>query len=395
MRIWYLPLEPLEQRYSMQLSSPGGWFESGLRAERIPFMRIEGKPIHGVSSAGAATSSIKKGGVLDACGRGYWACSQVMAMLRNIDTGLVRDEGDVLFVDDFWHPGLAAIRYACDLYGLTLPIYSYCYAQSVDEFDFTYKMLPWIRPFEHGIAGLMDGIFVACSVHKELCIRQGVGTEDTVHVTGHIWNTDEVLSRLPFATAEKKRQVIWASRWDTEKCPEVFLRIVRAVKRADPSVNFLVTTSAPRMTSNSPRLASVLRAAVADGLIELREGITKEEYYQCLAESTVHLNTADQDFISYALLESTTFGCAPVFPYFRSFPEVLRYDSRYLYPKGYADEAAKLILSHLDTAHPVSVDWIPRRFDRSVSRMVNIMLGETWSGPYDGPLARADYGIEE
>lgn len=117
----------------------------------------------------------------------------------------------------------------------------------------------------------------------------------------------------------------------------------------------------------------------------LREGQTKEQYYYNLLESKVQINTADQDFVSWTMLEATTCGCQPLYPYFLSFPEALEYDHRYMYQKDDVDDAVSKIVKMVDkepTTHDFT--WVYLKYDRAWKRMYDIMTkGET-----DDPLYR-------
>ena len=137
-RLFYMPLEPYKERYTVQLSAPNtGWLESRWRQHGVNYHRVEGKSLN---------DEIKTGSVLDATGRGYWACSQVMELLRYVNEGLVSDD-DVIYFDDFWHPGISALPYAFHLIGINPRMYAMLHAQSIDPFDFTYPMRGWMRHY--------------------------------------------------------------------------------------------------------------------------------------------------------------------------------------------------------------------------------------------------------
>ena len=70
---------------------------------------------------------------------------------------------------------------------------------------------------------------------------------------------------------------------------------------------------------------------------KLLVNLTKEEYYTELATAKIQFNTSLQDYVSWTVLESVTFGCDVVFPNFRSFPEFI--PSNRLYMPFNADSA--------------------------------------------------------
>lgn len=368
-KLFYLPLEPYPERYTIQLSAAKtGWLERNWIKEGVDYYRVEGKPL---------TSEITKGSVLDANGRGYWSCSQIMEILKLLDAGEITSN-DCLYFDDFWHPGIEALPYSFHLTGIKPKMFAMLHAQSIDPYDFTHPMRNWMRLLEVGIGRFLDGIFVTSTVLKDLCIYHDIGTVDTVHICGLPYNSEEVKEHFPKVLPEKKKQVIFPSRWDREKCPEIFLLIVEEVMKHREDVHFVVTTSAKTLRSNDPKLLRVLNTyleAFPQNLV-VKTGLTKEEYYYNLLESKIQLNTADQDFVSWTLLESTTCGCIPLFPYYLSFPEVLKFRTRYMYSKDDIKHATAKIMYFIDSSKEEDMSWVYRRFDSSWKRMLQVMEGE-------------------
>ncbi len=83
-------------------------------------------------------------------------------------------------MQDYWTPGLDAIWYALDLYGIEVKVYGMLHAQSVDEYDFTYAMKDWMRPYELGLEKRMTGSFVHSSIHKEQLRADGFNAPERV-----------------------------------------------------------------------------------------------------------------------------------------------------------------------------------------------------------------------
>ena len=248
-KLWYLPLEPRLERYSYQLSrAKVGWLESAWIKNKIPYERIEGKSLN---------KRIKAGAVLDATGRGYWSCAQVMKLLELINNNKVTSE-DVIYFDDFWHPGIEAFPYAFHILNIKPKMYTIIWAQSVDKHDFTYPMRKWMRHYEIGQGKVLDGIFVTSEALRDLCLYARVGTSETVHVTGHPFSSNEIKARLPKKYPQRKNQVIFTSRWDVEKCPWLYLKIAELTINKMPKVHFLVTTSTEKLKSNNPSLLKLL-----------------------------------------------------------------------------------------------------------------------------------------
>lgn len=386
--LYYLPLESYRERYTAQLSAANtGWLERKWIKYGVEYQRVD-------TPYGTELESIRTGVALDCFRRSKHSLIQIQQLLIMLEEGEILN-GDTIYLDDFWTPGIEAVRYCADLMKIKLHIYANCWAQSVDEFDFTYKMRGWIRWFERGCAYIYDGIFVATSMLKDLLVFNNVGPHNKVHVVGHPWDTEEVMSRMPvkyqaFVKGEgevypRENAVVWSSRWDSEKNPRCFLEVAEDVIKKVPNVQFYICTSSPKLRSNDPRLLKVLDGYLTEypDNIFLKENLTKEQYYEILTRSKIQFNSAKQDWISYTLLESSVAGCYPIYPYWRSFPEVLG-DSKgetFLYQDD-GDAVRKIVRILTDKwvqgwlgtqGDIVDRSWVHTRFDWTWLRMLKIM----------------------
>ena len=392
-KIFYCPLEGYKERYTEQWSAPGtGWLERRWIETGVDYHRCDpGSP---------PSNNIGSGSVVDAVGRSLFSFGQIAQLLALLKNGTITQD-DVIYFDDFWTPGMEAIAYAKQLMGMQGPrMYAFFHAQSVDEYDFTHKMLPWIRNYEKGNAAILDGIFVCCPLLKKLA-EEALLTEGRMgrfHVTGHPFAEDEVLERMPPKErwpvgSARMKQVVWASRWDEEKNPDFFLQVAREVIIKRPDIKFVICTGAEKMRSNVPELLYALdlfKKKYPDNII-VKEGLTKEQYYEILTESRVQFNCASQDFVAITLLESSTAGCYPVYPQFRSFPETFRhnYGQEFMYPHLMKEEAVNKIIKAIDNDTLYTEEaqkerrWIHSRFNTSWRRMTDIMLhGEAHGKDY-------------
>ena len=398
MTLYYLPLEAYEARYTKQWAAPKtGWLESRWAEADVNYVRVEGD----VSSE---PRTIKTGVVLDAVGRSTFCFSQIAKVLAMAERGEVKDS-DVIYIDDFWTPGLEALPYALGLMGIRPRMYAFLHAQSVDEFDFTHQFRHWMRHVERGYGEFLDGIFVCCPTLKDLVVMGGIAPRSKVHVTGHPFNSDEVMSRMPSwyrsqmkdgTTLElgdggmkRKNQVVWSSRFDAEKNPRFFLQVVeKCIKEnvSDGDIKFVVCTSSPKLRSNDSRALAELDRMLKKypDHLELKENLTKEEYYATLCESKVQMNHAAQDFVAISLLEANVAGCYPVYPYFRSFPETFLHRPGYMAAYLDAQDVCRQLQAVLSTDKDLwsaeaikSRQWIHSRFDSSWLRMLKVMGVDT------------------
>ena len=320
-KIFYFGLEPLKARYTYQLSKE--WMPATFApyADKLEFIDIEGEF--------DPDQQIKVGAVLDAVGRGKFAMSQCSTFLDMLNNDQVNN-GDVIFLQDYWHPGIEAILYALDLYGIEVEIYAMLHAQSVDEYDFTYPMREWMRGFELGLDKRMTGIFVGSTIHKDQ-LRQS-GFEAPIHVVSLPLHLEMTQAKYPeYNKNDRKKQiVVYSSRLDKEKNPFFMMAVAEKYLNEFNGAEWHVTTSGKEFKSMLPGVLEALHElAERQPRFKLLKNLTKQEYYKELAEAKVQFNCALQDYVSWTVLESTAFGCDIVFPNFRSFPEFIPSDRLY------------------------------------------------------------------
>ena len=266
---------------------------------------------------------IKIGAVLDAVGRGKFAMSQCSNFLDMLNRGEVNN-GDIIFLQDYWHPGIESILYAIDLYGIDLKFYSMLHAQSVDEYDFTYPMRKWMRGFELGLDKRMTGIFVGSTIHKEQ-LRQA-GFEAPIHVVSLPLHSEMAWAKYPDYDPLKQREnkVVYSSRLDKEKNPFFMLEVAEHFLDDYPDYTWHVTTSGKEFKSSLPGVLDAMQElAKRQPRFVCMNNLTKKEYYHELATARIQFNSALQDYVSWTVLEATLFGCDVVYPNFRSFPEFI------------------------------------------------------------------------
>jgi hypothetical protein len=318
--LFYLGLEPLKARYTYQLSKE--WMPAAFAKyqDKLNFIDVEGEF--------DPDQQIKVGAVLDAVGRGKFAMSQCSNLLDMINNGDVKN-GDVIYIQDFWHPGFGGVLYALDLYGIKVDIYARIWAQSVDEYDFTWPMRDWMRGYELGLEKRLTGIFVGSTVHRDQ-LRQA-GFTSAIHVTSLPLDKNATIDKLPnYASYDKKNTVVYVSRLDKEKNPYFMFETAREFLKQNPDWEWKITTSGKEFKSMLPGVIDDMRQlAKEEPRFKLLENLTKEEYYEELAQAKIQFNSSLQDYVSWTILESMTFGCTPVFPNFRSFTEMLNEKNMY------------------------------------------------------------------
>jgi len=322
--LFYFGLEPLKARYTYQLSTRWMPEAFNLQSDKINFIDIPGEFDE--------AQEIKVGAVLDAVGRGKYAMSQCANFLSLLNDGTVKD-GDIIFLQDFWTPGIESIFYALDLYGYKdIKFYARNWAQSSDEYDFTFGMRKWMRHYELGLAERLSGMFVGSTLHRDL-LRQD-GYTCPIHVVSMPVSADEIRSKVPNwkekLQEQKKKVVMFSSRLDKEKNPFFMLEVAKKFLNLNPDFEWHVTTSGKTLRSMLPGVMDAFRSyAAGEPRFKLLEGLTKEEYYEELASNMIIFNSSLQDWVSFTIVEGTAFGIDVVYPNFRGFPEQVPADRMY------------------------------------------------------------------
>lgn len=332
--LFYFDLEPVVNRYTEQLSND--WMPysfnrskgSNWRWVRVPSVNL--------------SKEIKVGQVLDATSRSHYALQQCIFFVHMIEQGEVKD-GDVLFFQDFWTPGIEAVFYTLDIYNIKTRNYAMLHAQTVDEYDFTHRMRDWMRPFELGIDKRMNAIFVGSQIHKEQL--RSAGFQSMIHVLSLPFGRTIELNKKDRSLINKKNQIVYTSRFDFEKNPMFMLSVAERFLSNPKNTgwDWIITTGTKEIRSNDQFIVNKIEELQKKNpQFKIITNITKEAYYDVLAESKIQFNSSLQDYVSWTLIEATTFGCVPVYPDFRSFPEIIT-DSRFLYKSFDVNSADRIL----------------------------------------------------
>ena len=281
-KVFYFGLEPLKARYTYQLCKE--WIPATFEPykDQLEFVEVEGEF--------DPDQEIKVGAVLDAIGRGRYSLTQCDRFLQMIYDGTVQD-GDIIYLQDYWTPGLDAIWYALDLYNINVKVYAMLHAQSVDEYDFTYPMRDWMRHYGLGLDVRMTGIFVGSTIHKQQ-LREA-GWKAPIHVVSLPIHKQATLEKLPSGSYEKKNVIVYSSRLDKEKNPFFMMKVAEAFLSYHPNYEWHVTTSGKEFRSMLPGVIEEMHAlAERQPRFKLLKGLSKEEYYTELVTCKIQFNSS-------------------------------------------------------------------------------------------------------
>jgi hypothetical protein len=321
----HLPLEGYQARYTEMLAS----WEQRAFGQQFNVQRI-------LPSQTQTAMAITTGEVLDSVNRPVWAMQQVCELLKQAPV-----LGPVWF-SDFFHPGLEALPYSRASYRA----FSFCWAQSFDKYDFTTQFMSWMRPWEIMAFSIYEKVFVACPLLKELIATAIPEVEHRIEVVGLPFNSHDVFKRLGRVAEVREIDCIYSSRFDKEKNPNFFLDLVES---DDQGLKFAICTGHPQLKGTDSAAVRRANTLAQKGKLRIYENCTKEQYYQALSSAKVQINTAKQDWVSFTLLEALTFGCMPLYPNFRAFPETLFYNQDHLYNPEELGSAQVKLMTLLDS----------------------------------------------
>ena len=366
MKIWYVPIEPLESRYTQQYYK---WFPMEWKKAGIDYEVIDGEILN---------KEITHGYWLDFCGTNYYKASQIMKISKLFNEGKIKDN-DCFFVLDLWFPGLEAIPYMSQFLKIKTQIWGLFHAGTYDPTDATVlqaHMQDWGEHIERGWCKFITGAFVGTEYHKKLLLDGKRIDENKVHVPGFPFYPDEVMQmalsvgELP----EREKIVVFPHRFDREKNPHTFMCLAEILSDLDKDIKFMVTTPRKELVSSDQWIIDDFhktKKKLGDRLL-LKTGMTKAEYYHTLSGCSVIYSSASQENFGYGILEGITMGCTPVCIKGKAYLETLQNDDRFLFED--LDRAGKMILEYCE--NPINVSHYAKQYEQAIPNMIKIM--EKW-----------------
>ena len=374
-KLFYCGIEKIQARYSLQLED---WNTTVFKRRNVDYEIVYGEDLTG--------DQIVTGSVLDAHGRSYYSLTQIANLVKLMKEGKITSE-DVIFFEDAFTPGMESLFYIIDQVPkeYTPKIYVRFLAQSVDPDDFVNRegMFAWMRPYEQMLDSRVDGILLA---NEEFVSHLRIaGFKAPIYVTGLPFGKNEVLSRVANIkpVSERTKRVGFAARWDSEKNPNFYMDLAEAYFDIDPSVEFAVFCGHPTLKSNDSSL--VERAIELESSntanFKVYTGLKKNDYYALAADSWIGFNCALQDWTSNTVSEFSTLGAIPLFPAYRSFPEVFANNANNMYIPWSLENALEklreMFLNPVKYANSNVSDWQDGTIDRTLDVLQG--NGEQWA----------------
>lgn len=263
MRIYYLPLEPLEQRYTKQWYE---WFRKVFEGEGVDFVYLDGEKVKS-----------KLGGkfFLDMKATFVWKFEQLKKLFKQELTS-----DDVIFIPDGEFAGIEAIEYFRRFYKVRPKIVEIWHAGTYDYWDLTSQVgLGRIGgKLEEVWFDIADLVFVATEFHKNLITENRIVDKSKIKVTG-----------LPVAVEELAEKEV---DWEKRKKRAVFTGRLSIEKGIDV-VERIKNQKIPVFTTQ-------------------KHSLSKERYYKELANSKVVFAPSKQETFGYGVVEGMALNVVPV-----------------------------------------------------------------------------------
>ena len=305
MTIYFLPIEPIEERYSIQWLQ---WFQEALDSLNMPYEIID--PPSLMNNLGSRDANRPQGEVLNIYNTNFYKAMQLAKLMEMFRDGKIKDD-DSIFLMDAWNPIITQLEYVRKISKIKFKITGMLHAGTWDTNDFVNRYGfkdKQIHHSEYQWFSSLDRIYVATEYHKNL-ILDSITPIPNAKLNSVYSNffKDEVASKLivtPFplkfrdkvSFTDRKNQVVFPHRLDAEKREYLFDKLAKYNSdygRSD--IAFIKTKQVCK---------------------------DKESYYNLLKESKVAISFALQETFGIAMLESVRFGCLPIVPDDLSYKEM-------------------------------------------------------------------------
>jgi len=339
-RMWMLPIEPLELRYSGQWLD---WWDTGLRDC--------GWVLRTVHREGLVGRGVETGQFLDAYNTNLYKSWQAMEMSRLLRDGAVQDD-DWVFLHDGWNPTVTALAYMRSVGGVKFRMAAYLHAGTWDPFDHLSAcgMGTWARGVEETWLQALDVVLLGTHFHADLiCATFGQQYRDKMRVVGMPLYRENLLSPSDprLAWQNRPRRVVFPHRMAPEKQPDKWEALVKLYKELFPTDDAQFVTTADKVQS-------------------------MRQFYAVLGSSRVAFSAALQETFGIAMQEAVMLGCYPVVPDRLAYRELFDTSCRY----ATLEEAAHMVRAALDAPGDYGVTL--SKWEGTVRRVSDLL--RAWPG---------------
>lgn len=363
-KLFIVPIEPLEERYT------GEWrkfFPVEFAKRGFDVETIDGDQLSDV---------IETGSFLDINTTVHYKASQLQKIAAMFRAKKIA-AGDIFFVTDIEFWGIEALRMLSQINGVPIKIFGFLHAASYTLEDAFAVAAPYQKYTELGWLALCDGVFVGSDYHRRSVIERRIAPY--AHLTDQnladrLLNTGNPLFNQAYfpkpgsGFPPREKKLVITNRFDYEKRPNESLQFAYLLKKRNPDLKVVITTSRPTFRSNQQWLCDMAIEMEKDGILKIKSGLTKTEYHNELKSSTIMLSNSIEENFGYCIAEAMVFGCVPLVPNKLSHPELLGADMRCLFDSN--DEIipkAEAILKY----RPSVGYYIEKYFDEPLNKMAD------------------------
>lgn len=346
-KVWIIPIEPLETRYT------GEWMETFPKQLRR-FAFEQDKEIIASNIEGRGhTGEVTPGAFLNFADTNIYKSDQMKCLAVNFQAGDVRD-GDYIIFMDAWNPTIIQARYMIDLLGLDVKIGALWHAGAYDPADFLGRAAggkSWSGYTELAIYNSVDDNFFATDFHFDMFRRYMVnnfraGLKDPV-IAG--WPMEYMKDKINdnFNPGTKKKDMIlFPHRMSEEKRPDIFRKLADML----PQYEFVFAQEQKR---------------------------TKKEYHELLWQSKIVFSANEQETLGISTcIEGPIAGCIPMAPDRLSYIEIFEGYESFLYgSKLLKDPNLPVLADHIEKVMKNYEKHLPSVVNYTVRKMPKYSYG--------------------
>lgn len=303
--LYFLPIEPIEERYSIQWSK---WFKEAFNKNHIEHIDYE------IIDPPSLMNNLgnKSGEVLNIYNTNYYKSIQMCELTKFFQDGKIKD-GDSIFLMDAWNPVIEQLEYIRKISKIDFKICGMLHAGCWDPNDFLNRyefQNANVHLAEKSWLTSLDEIYVASDFHRGLIMQ----FHSDLAVNFNLGRKIKIVNfplKLDYSFFQELKEdlIVFPHRLDSEKRPELFDQFKEYYNETGKhKVNFLKT----------------------------KEHCTnKESFYDILKRAKIAISFAQQETFGIAMLESCVHGCLPLVPdnlsYKEMYPDIFQYNSRFIH----------------------------------------------------------------